>query len=182
MPFSSTSFITTNLSRRTPILNLPLYAFVALCLAVSVALFLLLLALLLALRRRRVISLPSPPSSSSRKPLRLFLRDPTPAVSTEVGAAGAKSGDESLRVVGDEELAARPEAAHLGWGCWYTLREMEAATGGFAEGSVIGEGGYGVVYRGVMGDGTIIAIKNLLNNRFWLFVMKILIECFLCCY
>ncbi|KAJ8749003.1 hypothetical protein K2173_013443 [Erythroxylum novogranatense] len=58
-----------------------------------------------------------------------------------------------------------PEVSHLGWGRWYTLRELEAATNGLCEANVIGEGGYGIVYHGVLGDGTRIAVKNLLNNR-----------------
>lgn len=47
----------------------------------------------------------------------------------------------------------------------YTLREIEEATNGLDEENVIGEGGYGIVYRGVLPDQTIIAVKNLLNNR-----------------
>lgn len=58
-----------------------------------------------------------------------------------------------------------PEVSHLGWGRWYTLRELEAATNGLCEENVIGEGGYGIVYRGVLNDGTKVAVKNLLNNR-----------------
>lgn len=53
----------------------------------------------------------------------------------------------------------------MGWGHWYTLRELEVATSGFGEESVIGEGGYGIVYRGVLEDKTVVAVKNLLNNR-----------------
>ncbi|GKC89043.1 probable serine/threonine-protein kinase [Tanacetum coccineum] len=58
-----------------------------------------------------------------------------------------------------------PEVSHLGWGHWYTLRELEAATDGFADENVIGQGGYGIVYCGVVADGTQVAVKNLLNNR-----------------
>lgn len=58
-----------------------------------------------------------------------------------------------------------PEVSHLGWGRWYTLRELEAASNGLADENVIGEGGYGIVYYGVLADNTKIAIKNLLNNR-----------------
>ncbi|KAJ1393433.1 Serine/threonine-protein kinase, active site [Sesbania bispinosa] len=47
-----------------------------------------------------------------------------------------------------------PEVSHLGWGRWYTLRELEDATGGLCEENVIGEGGYGIVYQGVLSDGT----------------------------
>lgn len=63
-------------------------------------------------------------------------------------------------------MANVPEVSHLGWGHWYTLREVEAATNMFADENVIGEGGYGIVYLGVLGDGTQIAVKNLLNNRY----------------
>ena len=65
-----------------------------------------------------------------------------------------------------------PEVSHLGWGHWYTLREIEEATGGLAEENVIGEGGYGIVYRGVLADGTVVAAKNLLNNRSLLSLSK----------
>ncbi|GMH04021.1 hypothetical protein Nepgr_005860 [Nepenthes gracilis] len=58
-----------------------------------------------------------------------------------------------------------PEVSHLGWGHWFTLRELEVSTNGFADENVIGEGGYGIVYRGVLEDNTEVAVKNLLNNR-----------------
>ncbi|KAK8565780.1 hypothetical protein V6N13_020859 [Hibiscus sabdariffa] len=58
-----------------------------------------------------------------------------------------------------------PEVCHLGWGRWYTLRELELATNGLCEENVIGEGGYGIVYSGVLTDGAKVAVKNLLNNR-----------------
>ncbi|XP_015575246.2 probable serine/threonine-protein kinase At1g01540 [Ricinus communis] len=58
-----------------------------------------------------------------------------------------------------------PEVSHLGWGHWYTLRELEVSTNCFADENVIGEGGYGIVYRGILDDNTNVAVKNLLNNR-----------------
>lgn len=39
------------------------------------------------------------------------------------------------------------------------------STNGFAPENVIGEGGYGIVYRGLLQDNTLVAVKNLLNNR-----------------
>ncbi|KAK1323233.1 putative receptor-like serine/threonine-protein kinase [Acorus calamus] len=57
------------------------------------------------------------------------------------------------------------EMAEMGWGRWYGRKELEVATEGFSRGNVIGEGGYGVVYRGVLGDNLVVAVKNLLNNR-----------------
>ncbi|KAK9066746.1 hypothetical protein SSX86_014069 [Deinandra increscens subsp. villosa] len=72
---------------------------------------------------------------------------------------GSGSGDQ-LSVV-----SVQPEVSHLGWGHWYTLRELEMATNGFSDENVIGEGGYGIVYSGVLTDNTTVAVKNLLNNR-----------------
>ncbi|KAE8773482.1 putative serine/threonine-protein kinase [Hordeum vulgare] len=69
--------------------------------------------------------------------------------STDSGAGGDAEADESQR----------------GWGRRYTRRELEEATDGFAAQNVLGEGGYGVVYKGVLRDSTLVAIKNLHNNR-----------------
>ncbi|KAL7608345.1 probable serine/threonine-protein kinase At1g01540 [Lactuca sativa] len=68
-------------------------------------------------------------------------------------------------VTGEHPASVGPEVSHLGWGHWYTLRELESATDGFAAENVIGQGGYGIVYHGVLADKSQIAIKNLLNNR-----------------
>lgn len=86
----------------------------------------------------------------------------------ELGRLGGgkigNSGSNESSLSGTTTSAARGGEG-MGWGRWYSLREMETATGGFAEGNVIGEGGYGVVYRGVLGDGSVVAVKNLLNNK-----------------
>ncbi|KAK9103711.1 hypothetical protein Sjap_020965 [Stephania japonica] len=75
---------------------------------------------------------------------------------------GTGTGTDSASMVGG---GGPPEVSHLGWGHWYTLRELEAATEGLADENVIGEGGYGIVYRGVLQDNAVVAVKNLLNNR-----------------
>ncbi|CAN8327546.1 unnamed protein product [Cochlearia groenlandica] len=101
------------------------------------------------------------------------------------------SADESNRKIGDEEtlvvisaVAASKQASGgfdelsvassgdvggssdvMGWGRWYSLRDLEIATRGFSEENVIGEGGYGVVYRADFPDGSVAAVKNLLNNK-----------------
>ncbi|KAJ4777947.1 Kinase superfamily protein [Rhynchospora pubera] len=94
---------------------------------------------------RQTVAEPHPPQSGST----------TGTVSGESRATGDGTGTP----------AKTPEVSHLGWGHWYTLRELEEASNGLAEENVIGEGGYGIVYRGVLADQTIVAIKNLLNNR-----------------
>ncbi|CAI0424724.1 unnamed protein product [Linum tenue] len=77
------------------------------------------------------------------------------------GSGETRSGPRS----GDQGAMTVPEVSHLGWGHWYTLRELELSTNEFADENVIGEGGYGIVYRGVFEDKTTVAVKNLLNNR-----------------
>ncbi|KAI4341147.1 hypothetical protein MLD38_025906 [Melastoma candidum] len=61
-------------------------------------------------------------------------------------------------------LVGLPEISHLGWGHWFTLRELETATSRFSPENVIGEGGYGVVYKGKLINGTNVAVKKILNN------------------
>ncbi|KAK4726180.1 hypothetical protein R3W88_031097 [Solanum pinnatisectum] len=78
------------------------------------------------------------------------------------GGSGHGSGEVRS---GEQGGITAPEVSHLGWGHWYTLRELEIATNFFAHENVIGEGGYGIVYRGVMEDNSYVAVKNLLNNR-----------------
>uniref|UniRef100_A0A1D1ZAM1 non-specific serine/threonine protein kinase n=1 Tax=Anthurium amnicola TaxID=1678845 RepID=A0A1D1ZAM1_9ARAE len=87
----------------------------------------------------------------------------TPTAATSGGDSG-RSDAASVTTAGGGGRGP-PEVSHLGWGHWYTLRELEEATGGLAEENVIGEGGYGIVYWGTLADGTVVAVKNLLNNR-----------------
>ncbi|KAL9354420.1 hypothetical protein Peur_052390 [Populus x canadensis] len=74
---------------------------------------------------------------------------------------GKKSGESSSCI--SDDVSSVEE--NIGWGRWYSLKELEIATHGFSEENVIGEGGYGVVYRGVLQDGSVVAVKNLLNNK-----------------
>ncbi|XP_060218553.1 probable serine/threonine-protein kinase At1g01540 isoform X2 [Lycium barbarum] len=91
---------------------------------------------------------------------RVVYSDKMPGASS--GESRATSGAETGSLGNSGQL---PEVSHLGWGRWYTLRELEAATNCLSDENVIGEGGYGIVYQGVLADGTRVAVKNLLNNR-----------------
>lgn len=95
---------------------------------------------------------------------------------TEKENVGSQSGDESGAgsvyaqkpsshpITAPSPLCGLPEFSHLGWGHWFTLRDLEFATNRFSKENVIGEGGYGVVYRGNLINGTPVAVKKLLNN------------------
>lgn len=43
----------------------------------------------------------------------------------------------------------------------FTLNDIEKATNGFDNSRIIGEGGFGVVYRGILDDGREVAVKVL---------------------
>ncbi|KAE8714258.1 putative receptor-like protein kinase [Hibiscus syriacus] len=61
-------------------------------------------------------------------------------------------------------LSGLPENSGIGWGHWFTLRDLHLATNRFSKDNIIGDGGYGVVYRGNLINGTPVAVKKLLNN------------------
>ncbi|XP_039120012.1 LOW QUALITY PROTEIN: probable serine/threonine-protein kinase At1g01540 [Dioscorea cayenensis subsp. rotundata] len=125
----------------------------------------------------RIDPYPNPSSHPQSSPVPRPEPNPS-SVSTERRALLNPSGEESPNShqrfhissgkgrSGDQQaIVVAPEVSHLGWGHWYTLRELEAATNMFSPENVIGEGGYGIVYHGVLQDNTHVAIKNLLNNR-----------------
>jgi hypothetical protein len=91
-----------------------------------------------------------------------FQEQPPPHHQRSGGTSSRGASGESRGGGGEPGV---PEVSHLGWGHWYTLKELEAATAMFADEKVIGEGGYGIVYHGILEDGTQVAVKNLLNNR-----------------
>ncbi|KAJ1425548.1 Serine/threonine-protein kinase, active site [Sesbania bispinosa] len=70
----------------------------------------------------------------------------------------------SYHITAPSPLSGLPEFSHLGWGHWFTLRDLELATNRFSKENVLGEGGYGVVYRGKLINGTPVAVKKILNN------------------
>lgn len=97
-------------------------------------------------------------------------------IHVEKDAAGSQSGEESGAksvsihrssshpITAPSPLSGLPEFSHLGWGHWFTLRDLELATNRFSKDNIIGEGGYGVVYQGQLVNGNPVAIKKLFNN------------------
>lgn len=47
----------------------------------------------------------------------------------------------------------------------FTREQLERATNGFSKANFLGEGGFGTVHKGVLDDGTIVAIKQLKADR-----------------
>ncbi|KAI5658330.1 hypothetical protein M9H77_27123 [Catharanthus roseus] len=85
--------------------------------------------------------------------------------SGEEGSSGTFGAYKSSHpITAPSPLVGLPEFSHLGWGHWFTLRDLEQATNRFSKENVLGEGGYGVVYSGKLINGTPVAVKKLLNN------------------
>ncbi|CAL9121658.1 unnamed protein product [Musa textilis] len=158
------------LAGRTPVLGLPVYAL----LFISAAALLVALLLFLLRRSRARMKRRSPaliPTSTKE-----IAEIPTAAPSEHdkgikemKNASVAKAGKPSEASCSSSSSSTEKEKAekkeNIGWGRWYTLAELEAATAGFSPGNVIGEGGYGIVYRGVFPDFSVAAVKNLLDNK-----------------
>ncbi|KAG0478557.1 hypothetical protein HPP92_013276 [Vanilla planifolia] len=49
---------------------------------------------------------------------------------------------------------------------WFDIREIEKATAHFSSRNLIGRGSFGVVYRGVLPDGSTVAVKHVLESQF----------------
>lgn len=81
------------------------------------------------------------------------------------GSSESKDSSTSRSETSSALSASTDGLGNFGWGRWYSLRELQIATNQFSSENVIGEGGYGIVYRGVLHDGSVVAVKNLLNNK-----------------
>ena len=43
----------------------------------------------------------------------------------------------------------------------FSFRELQAATNNFNAKNILGQGGFGIVYKGILKDGTLVAVKRL---------------------
>ncbi|KAL1549833.1 non-specific serine/threonine protein kinase [Salvia divinorum] len=193
MSVLDTAFVDTELSNRTSIFGLHLWVVIGIVIGAVIVLILFLVSLCITAFRRRgsagskgkfrcPVSEMSPSISKEIQRDAAEQRSVAPQAvpeiqidmgkvehrvvfSDRVGSSGesrATSGAETASYGGNGLL---PEVSHLGWGRWYTLRELEAACNSLSDENVIGEGGFGIVYYGELADNTRIAVKNLLNNR-----------------
>lgn len=103
-----------------------------------------------------------------------ILRKETPEVIEVVsggikGSSGSNESSTSRSDASSSAISGSTESSNIGWGRWYSLKELEMATSVFCAQNVIGEGGYGIVFRGVLQDGSVVAVKKLHNNK-WVFI------------
>lgn len=47
----------------------------------------------------------------------------------------------------------------------FQFRELQVATKNFTSKNILGKGGFGIVYKGVLSDGTVVAVKRLRDGN-----------------
>ncbi|XVE66963.1 hypothetical protein DITRI_Ditri08aG0121900 [Diplodiscus trichospermus] len=159
------------LSSKTPLFNLKLYLVISI-----LVVFILVFSFTIFLcfrssrnsRKRRVKHSSGLIPLVSKEIMEIKALDQNVDCFTDKGKIGNVLPKKSSEGVSDDASGASDVSAdvqNIGWGRWYSMQELEMATRGFSEENVIGEGGYGVVFRGALQDGSVVAVKNLLNNK-----------------
>lgn len=69
-------------------------------------------------------------------------------------------------VEGDLEQGSRPTLRPNTGAIWFKIEELEKATKNFSQKNFIGRGGFGMVYKGTLSDGTIVAVKKIIETDF----------------
>ncbi|KAJ6861517.1 hypothetical protein NC651_037557 [Populus alba x Populus x berolinensis] len=66
----------------------------------------------------------------------------------------------------DEQQGSRPKLRPNTGSIWFKIRDLEKATDNFSQKNFIGRGGFGFVYKGVLSDGTVVAVKRVIESDF----------------
>ncbi|EEE51307.1 hypothetical protein OsJ_32263 [Oryza sativa Japonica Group] len=131
-----------------------------------------------------------PPPPSFQPPIEVIKAEQTaPLIMVEAartsGETATSSGGStrgwSTESGGSDAAEPRGVAARVGNG-GYTRRELEEATNRFAAENVLGEGGYGVVYKGILRDNTAVAIRistttesrSIFSGRWYFYQIRLL--------
>ncbi|XP_037497419.1 probable receptor-like protein kinase At1g11050 [Jatropha curcas] len=65
-----------------------------------------------------------------------------------------------------EEQGSRPKLRPNTGSIWFKIQDLEKATDNFSQKNFIGRGGFGFVYKGNLSDGTIVAVKRIIESDF----------------
>ncbi|KAJ6766680.1 PROMASTIGOTE SURFACE ANTIGEN PROTEIN PSA [Salix purpurea] len=66
----------------------------------------------------------------------------------------------------DEQQGSRPKLRPNTGSIWFKIQDLEKATDNFSQKNFIGRGGFGFVYKGTLSDGTVVAIKRVIESDF----------------
>jgi len=64
----------------------------------------------------------------------------------------------------EEQGSSRPRVRPNTGSIWFKIQELEKATNNFSQKNFIGRGGFGLVYKGVLPDGTVVAVKKIIES------------------
>ncbi|XP_021824677.1 probable receptor-like protein kinase At1g11050 [Prunus avium] len=62
----------------------------------------------------------------------------------------------------ESRIRVRPNTGSI----WFKIQDLEKATNNFSQKNFIGRGGFGLVYKGVLQDGTTVAVKKVIESDF----------------
>ncbi|GMJ00516.1 hypothetical protein like AT1G11050 [Hibiscus trionum] len=65
-----------------------------------------------------------------------------------------------------EEQGCRPKLRPNTGSIWFELRDLEKATDNFSKRNFIGRGGFGFVFKGILPDGKVVAVKRIIESEF----------------
>ncbi|KAJ9174651.1 hypothetical protein P3X46_013272 [Hevea brasiliensis] len=63
-----------------------------------------------------------------------------------------------------EEQGSRPRLRPNTGSIWFKIDDLEKATENFSQENFIGRGGFGLVYKGILSDGTTVAVKRVIES------------------
>ena len=65
-----------------------------------------------------------------------------------------------------EEFGSRPRMRPNTGSIWFKINDLAKATDNFSQKNFIGRGGFGIVYKGNLADGTVVAVKRIIESDF----------------
>ncbi|GAB4858314.1 hypothetical protein Ancab_009787 [Ancistrocladus abbreviatus] len=176
MLLNSNSSLIRDLSKPTPFVGIKLWISIVICIAIVVFLLLFLFLCITCHRLRKIKS----STTQIRIPKATFLDNMRRAHGNSsvdrrlISVNTSDTGRWELPIVADQFSASsrvlRPHTSSRGennrFGCReFTLQEMIEATNGWDSKNLVQNGDCGIVYRGVLLDGTRVVIKQFQNGR-----------------
>ncbi|XP_042521041.1 probable receptor-like protein kinase At1g11050 isoform X2 [Macadamia integrifolia] len=77
-----------------------------------------------------------------------------------------RKGDSGAEFDAEEQKVSKPRLRPNNVSIWFKIDELVKATNNFSQKNLIGRGGFGVVYKGTLSDGTTVAVKKITESDF----------------